>query len=270
MGTWLIDLDGVMWHGARPIAGSAGAITTLVELGHRVVFCTNHAVAPEAKAELLVAQGVPSTAVVTSAEAAGSRCGRSERVLVLGDPSLVEVLSRHIDDVVDVRSLDAASGDPSLIAGFDAVVVGSHDDWDRARTGLAADAIRAGARFLATNDDPTFPVERSGGMRLLPGAGSIVAAVSVACGVAPEITGKPHAAMADLITSRYGEVAVVVGDQPLTDGALADRLGAAFGLVLSGVTSASDLPLGRRVDLVAADLAGLVTAASGRHGHEPQ
>ena len=177
---------------------------------------------------------------------------------MLGDPSLIEVLERSIDDVVDVRALDPGTGDPDVTTGFDAVVVGAHDDWDRPRTGLAADAIRSGARFLATNDDPTFPVDRPGGLRLLPGAGSIVAAVAVTAGVVPEIAGKPHSAMADLIVARYGAVAMVVGDQPITDGALADRLGAAFGLVLSGVTSPADLPLDRRVDAVAADLAGLV------------
>ena len=54
----------------------------------------------------------------------------------------------------------------------------------------AADAVRAGARFVATNLDATYPIP--GG--LLPGAGSIVAAVATASGRTPEVAGKPAAA----------------------------------------------------------------------------
>ena len=54
----------------------------------------------------------------------------------------------------------------------------------------AADAVRAGARFVATNLDATYPIP--GG--LLPGAGSLVAAVATASGREPEVAGKPSAA----------------------------------------------------------------------------
>jgi glycerol-1-phosphatase len=85
--------------------------------------------------------------------------------------------------------------------------------------------------FVATNNDPTYPVD--GGV--VPGAGALAAAVATAAGRTPEVAGKPEAPMVELIRSRFGNVGVVVGDRPTTDGALATALGWPFALVLSGV-----------------------------------
>ena len=71
-----------------------------------------------------------------------------------------------------------------------AVVVGFHRDFDFEGLTRASQAIRDGARFVATNLDATYPVP--GGM--VPGAGSIVAAVATASGCSPEVAGKPAAA----------------------------------------------------------------------------
>ena len=92
-----------------------------------------------------------------------------------------------------------------------------------------------GARFVATNLDPTYPV--AGG--LVPGAGALVAAVSTASGTRPEVAGKPEAAMVALVHARWGTTGVVVGDRPSTDGALAVALEWPFALVLSGVAGSA-------------------------------
>lgn len=257
LATWVLDLDGVVWRGDRLIAGSAAAVQQLLERGDTVVFCTNHAHAPAAKAATLAALGVPSCPVITSAEAAAARCTPGERVLVMGDRSLVELLAQVGLDAVDV--FDLPDGVPP--EDVSSVVVGASSHWDRSRVGMIADAVRAGARFLATNDDATFPVTGPSGPRLLPGNGALVAAVATASGVRPEVTGKPHAATAELIVARHGPVDVVVGDKPETDGGLAVELGARFGLVLSGVTAAGTTvePTPWRV---ATDLAALVRAST--------
>lgn len=264
MATWVIDLDGVMWWGDRPVPGSADAIGRLVDAGHQVVFCTNHALSADRKRAQLTAHGVPPAAVVTSAEAAVTRCPPDRAVLVLGDPSLVEVVETAGLKAIDARTLDT-NGLPGGVdlAEIGAVVVGAHEDWDRSRTGWAADAVRAGAAFLATNDDPTFPAHGPDGARLLPGNGAIVAAVAVTAGVEPEVCGKPYAAMAELVLERHGPVDVVVGDLPGTDGLLARRLDAEFALVLSGVTRSVHDGLDPRPDRVAANLAALVDEALG-------
>jgi HAD superfamily hydrolase (TIGR01450 family) len=257
VGTWVLDLDGVVWWGDALLPGADRAIRTLFDHGHLVVACTNHALSPAVKRAALDRLGVVPFPVVTSAEAAAARCEPGERVLVLGDPSLVEVLAAAGLDARDVHELPDGAPVPTT----DAVVVGATSRWDRSRVGMAADAIRAGARFLATNDDATFPTSGPAGPRLLPGNGALVAAVAVASGCTPEVTGKPHAAIADLLRQRHGAIDVVVGDKPDTDGELAVRLGARFGLVLSGVTTAEHLPVHPAPHWVAADLAALVDTA---------
>ena len=89
----------------------------------------------------------------------------------------------------------------------------------------------------------------------MPGAGALLAAVATASGVTPEIAGKPHDPMAALMKSRFGfedgdGSVVMIGDQPRTDGRLAQRLAIPFGLVDSGVTPAGaddfDVPVAVR------------------------
>lgn len=251
--TCVIDLDGVVWRGDSLLAGADAAIGRLLDSGVDVVFCTNHAHSPLAKRQQLERLGVPAAPVVTSAEAAAASCTPGGTVLAMGAPSLLECLGEHGLTVIDVFSQPEA-----VVPEVDAVVVGACPDWDRSRVGMVADAVRAGARFLATNDDPTYPVTGPNGPRLLPGNGALVAAVAATAGTPAVVTGKPYAPMAELLIERHGEVDMVIGDKPETDGALAERLGAHFGLVLTGVTSAADLPVTPEPSIVAADLAELV------------
>jgi len=119
---------------------------------------------------------------------------------------------------------------------------------------IASSAIRDGARFIASNDDATYPTPKG----LVPGGGAIVAGIATAAGVAPEVAGKPHQAMADLVRARLGPDGTVVGDRADTDGLFARRLGYRFALVMSGVTTTADLPVQPEPDVVAASLADLV------------
>jgi len=89
-------------------------------------------------------------------------------------------------------------------------------------------------------------------------AGRLGAAVATAWGREAETAGKPAAAMVDLLEARFGAFDVVIGDQAETDGELASALGARFALVLSGVTTAADLPTTPSADFVAEDIAALV------------
>jgi ribonucleotide monophosphatase NagD (HAD superfamily) len=139
------------------------------------------------------------------------------------------------------------------------VVVG----WTRAFTfdavARAAGAVRAGARLLGTNEDPTFPTPDG----LVPGAGALLAAVATAAEAVPEVAGKPHRPTADAIGARVpaGELRLMVGDRPATDGALAAQLGIPFALVLSGVTPAGEDSEGTGAAATAKDLATLVRTA---------
>ena len=91
--------------------------------------------------------------------------------------------------------------------------------------------------------------------------------MAYASGVQPVVAGKPHQPFADLVTARFGTDGIMVGDQPLTDGRLAVRLGYRFGLVLTGVTKQGDLPVDPTPDLIAADLPALVALVANSSKH---
>jgi 4-nitrophenyl phosphatase len=244
------DLDGVVWRGDTPIPGSADAIDALRAAGWRVAFTTNNSSSRVADYVKRLAEcGITAETdeVCTSAQAAAvlvaARLPADARVLVAAGPGVVEALEEH--------GLVIVSAAPA-----DAVVVGFHRDFDFDRLTRTADAVRAGAFYVATNLDPTYPVH--GGM--IPGAGALAAAVSTAGGRLPEVAGKPEQPMADLVRARYGDSGIVVGDRPSTDGAFAATLGWPFALVLSGVAGS---PGGEPVPappppFVADDLAHLV------------
>lgn len=196
-------------------------------------------------AEKLASHGIGDAAdlVVTSGMAAASMIPAGVRAYVIGSPGLRAELQVRDVELVGDR------------APADVVVVGISADFDYEALTSAMRAVRAGARFIATNDDATFP-DANG---LLPGNGAIVAAVATATGVEPEIAGKPHQAMAELVRAKLGSSGIVVGDRPETDGMFARSMGYRFGLVLSGVTALEDLPVDPTPDVVADDLADLLT-----------
>jgi 4-nitrophenyl phosphatase len=243
--TWVLDLDGVVWLAGRPLPGAPEAVARLRAAGERVLFVTNNSgpLLAEHVAKLQAA-GVAAEAadVVSSAHAAASLLGAGDTAYVLGGPGVVEALGDRGVDVVDTSTKPTA------------VVVGRTTSFDYDALAHAAGAIRAGARFIATNLDPTFPTPDG----QVPGAGALVAAVQVAAGVEPEVAGKPFPASAAAVRERAADVRVVVGDRPDTDGLFARRVGVPFLLVLTGVTSADDLPVDPEPDAVLADLAAAV------------
>jgi 4-nitrophenyl phosphatase len=247
------DLDGVVWRGDEPVPGSSDALGRLRDAGIRVAYLSNNSSQTRAT---LVAKlerlgiGAATDDVLTSAIAAATLLGRDlspgSRVLVCAGDGVVEALVGEGLTPVDEPPADA-------------VVVGWHLDFDYAGLERASRAVREGARFVATNLDPTYPIP--GGM--LPGAGSIVAAVATAAGARPEVAGKPERPTVELVRAHLGDEGIVIGDRPSTDGALADGLGWPFALVLSGVTAATPPPGGEGIPtppppFVADDLAALV------------
>jgi 4-nitrophenyl phosphatase len=248
MTAWLLDLDGVVWLAGTAIPGSPEAVTRLLDAGIDVCFATNFSYAAVGEAEAKLARiGIDGRGrVLSSAMAAATLVQPDDTVLVCGGPGIVEaVLARG---ATVVREGDA-----------DVVIVGYDPEFDYRKLTVAVSAVRAGARFVATNEDPTFPTPTG----LLPGGGSLVAAVAYASQRTPEVAGKPHQPFADLVRARSGPEGIMVGDQSLTDGGLARRLGYRFGLVLSGVTGPDQVPTDPAPDVVAADLASLVAAELG-------
>jgi 4-nitrophenyl phosphatase len=148
-------------------------------------------------------------------------------VLCMGEPSLRNALSERGLTLI-TEPLDAEVVVASIFFGLNYAIL----------TDLAL-AIRNGARFIATNPDPSLPTERG----QVPGTGSIVALLATATGQRPEFVGKPYPGMYEQAMQRVGTSAaqtLMVGDRYDTDIAGALDLGLVTAGVLTGVTTAEE------------------------------
>ena len=259
----LCDLDGVVWLSHEPIAGSVEAIAALRAVGHRVLFVTNNSYAKVAQQEeTLKSIGIPAKGdVLTSSGAAATLLKRGQRVLVAGGPGVVEAVEQ-VGAIVAGRTDDDSSPDAQLKtdANIDAVIVGFHGTFDFESMRRASAAVRSGAVLIGTNDDATYPTSTG----LIPGGGSILAAIATASGVAPIVAGKPFAPMGELVRRTLGvndlSSCWMVGDRYSTDGAFAKTIGARFALVTSGIVDrvgAEALRDEHKFEVVVDDLLGL-------------
>jgi HAD superfamily hydrolase (TIGR01450 family) len=245
--TWLLDLDGVVWLTDRPIPGSPETVVGLRAAGERVGVVTNNSSLTVgeylAKLERV---GIPTDTadLLTSAQVAAGLITPGSRAFVVGGDGIREALGTRGVEVVEPGAAAPA---------VDAVVVGYTRNFDYDVLARAMRAVRAGARLIGTNPDPTYPTPDG----VLPGAGSLVTAIAYASGVEPTFAGKPHPPTVEAARARFGKIDVMVGDQPGTDGVFARRLGARWALVLSGVTRRADLPVEPAPDVIADNLAAL-------------
>ena len=246
-GVILCDLDGVVWIGHEPIAGSVEAVALARAAGFRVVFVTNASFRTRRSVvDELARIGVPARGdVLTSAMAAALLVEPGESVMVCGGEGLHhEVATRG------ALPRYAHEFSPDADEAVDAVVVGLYRHLTYDSLSAAVRAVTAGARFIASNTDPVYPTPRGA----VPGGGAIVAAVQGATRVAPVVAGKPHVPMADLVRAECGTVSPrtswMIGDRHDTDGAFARLLGIRFGHVLSG-TVTDDGPCDARAENLA-------------------
>ncbi|WP_318567154.1 HAD-IIA family hydrolase [Salinigranum marinum] len=226
----LVDMDGTLYRGDRPIPGAREAITTLREAGVAVQFLTNNATnSPEKYVEKLAGMGIDATAddVVTAGVVTAdylAREHRDDRAFVVGEAALFEALA---DAGVAVTE-DPAETD---------VIVLSLD------TGLNYDCFTRVLRatspetpIVATNPDRTKP----GTDGILPSAGLVIGAVEGMTGRAPDtVAGKPSEIAARFALDRLGVDAascLLVGDRLDTDIEMGAAVGTTTVLVRTGVT----------------------------------
>lgn len=272
----LVDLDGVVYRGADPVPGVAAVLAARAAGGDDVVYVTNNSMHYRADyATRLAALGAPVSAdrIVSSPRATAlylvEHLPNVRRVLAVGAAGLDRELRDVGLDVVNAghvaeRMAREGLGGAAAAGRPEAVVVGLDPNLTYLRVAAAADCIRAGARFIATNRDPVYPTE----LGLRPGAGSVVAAIEVAAGVAPTVIGKPEPLLMEEAASAVGRTAreaVVIGDGLATDLAAALAVGARCVLMLTGVTTRAELeglPADRRPTAVASDALELAAALS--------
>jgi 4-nitrophenyl phosphatase len=249
----LIDLDGVVYTGSEPILGAAGFLAEARRRGLKFLLVTNNSTtSPELVAERLHHMGIEVTPqeVLTSAQCAvayvSAHAERGARVRIVGEAGLRQAALEEGLHIVD---------DGQAIADW--VIAGLDRAFDYEKLTSATRAIIAGARFVATNADALLPVE---GGRVIPGAGSIVAAIQTATGVTPVVVGKPEPALFEHGLMRLGGLApqqvAMIGDRLDTDIVGGQRAGLRTILALSGVTTEAEaLQACRRPDAIADDLA---------------
>lgn len=250
----LLDLDGTVFRGHAP---TEGAVETLDGIGNRKLFVTNNASrSADDVAGHLRELGFSASAddVVTSAQSAARLLAEhlpgGSAVLVVGTDALAAEVS-----AVGLRPVRLFAEDPVAVVQGLSTTIG----WPELAE--AALAIRSGALWVSANLDPTLPTERG----LLPGNGSMVAALRAATGSEPLVAGKPAPALMEdaLARGRFGSP-LVVGDRLDTDIAGAQAAGLPSLLVLTGVSTARDAvyaEAGHRPGYIAADLRALLVAA---------
>lgn len=249
----LIDMDGVLWVGNELLPGVADFFRFLQTHGIAYLLVTNNATRrPQYSVERLQSLGVnvsPNN-VLTSADATARWIVNAhpsiKRVYVIGEKALVDALTEAGLECVEQSA--------------DAVVVGLDRGLTYERLKRATLEIRAGAKFIATNADKTLPTEDG----LIPGAGSLLAALVAAADTEPIIIGKPHRPMFDLaldLLRTPREQTAMLGDRLDTDIDGAAACGLKTIMVLTGVSTATEAaqnPI--KPDLIFQDLPALQRA----------
>jgi 4-nitrophenyl phosphatase len=226
-GNVVFDLDGVIFLGSTTIDGAGDALAAIDAAGVRIVFATNNATRTVDYIVDRISRGTgytpsPDQIVTSATTTAAFVSPEGGAVLVVGEQGLVATLE---------SAGHAVTGDPDAAA---VVVTGLDRSIDYSRIADAARAIRRGAIFIATNTDATFPTPDGP----VPGAGTIVAALSTASGRSPSVMGKPHPPFLAALRSALGTGPTwMIGDRPETDLALGRAAGWLTVMTLTGVTT---------------------------------
>src|SRR5579859_6107511 len=229
--SWLMDMDGVLVSEDHAIPGADRFIARLRETGTPFLILTNNSIYTRRDlAARLRASGldVPEDAIWTSALATArflehQRPGGS--AYVIGESGLTTALHAAGYTLTD--------RDP------DYVVLGETRTYSFERITQAIRLIVSGARFIATNPDPTGPTNEGP----LPATGSVAALISRAAGVEPYFIGKPNPLMmrsALNAIDAHSETSAMIGDRMDTDIVSGLEAGMEAILVLTGVTTRED------------------------------
>jgi NagD protein len=226
--SWLTDMDGVLVHEGHIIPGADEFIRRLRETETKFIVLTNNPKYTPRDLQVRLRHtgiDIPVEAIWTSALATAKFLDRQRpggSAYVIGEAGLTTALHDVGYVLTDV--------DP------DYVVLGETSELSFRAITTAIRLITAGARFIATNPDPTGPSTEG----LLPATGSVAALISKATGVQPYFIGKPNPLMmreALNTLQAHSETAVMVGDRMDTDVISGLEAGMRTILVLTGITA---------------------------------
>ncbi|NLE44053.1 MAG: HAD-IIA family hydrolase [Chloroflexi bacterium] len=230
-GGYIFDLDGTVYLGEKLLPGARETVGVLRAAGSRVVFLSNKPLQTRGDyAEKLTGLGIRTSAeeVINSSwvltqwlvhKAAGAS------LFVIGEPPLLTELLE-----AGFRFTEQADEIEFVVASFDRA-------FDYHKLQIAFDAIRAGARFIATNADRYCPVPDGG----LPDAGAVIGAIE-GCTAKPVevVVGKPSPITVNALLNHLqlaAEECIIIGDRLETDIRMGQESGMATAVVLTGVTT---------------------------------
>ncbi|GAA5018544.1 HAD-IIA family hydrolase [Terrabacter aeriphilus] len=226
--TWLTDMDGVLVHEEDAIPGAAEFVRALEASGRSFLVLTNNSIfTPRDLRARLLSSGidVPEAAIWTSALATAQFLAEqrpSGTAYVVGEAGLTTAM-HDVGYVMTDR-------DP------DYVVLGETRTYSFEAITRAIRLIEKGARFIATNPDPSGPSPAG----TLPATGSVAALISTATGRQPYYIGKPNPLMMRSALNRldaHSETTIMIGDRMDTDIISGLEAGLRTVLVLTGSTS---------------------------------
>lgn len=230
--SFLIDMDGALVYEEHLVPGADAFIERLRVSGRRFLVLTNNSIyTPRDLSVRLRDTGlaIPPDAIWTSAQATAQflheqRPGGTAHVV--GEAGLTSAL-HDVGYVLSERNPDYVVLGETRTYSFEAIT-------------RAIRLIRIGARFIATNPDPTGPSTAG----LLPATGAVAALITKATGVDPYFVGKPNPLMmrsALRAIEAHSETTVIIGDRMDTDIVAGLESGLRTVLVLTGVTTREDV-----------------------------
>ena len=229
---FIVDMDGVIYHGNRLLAGAAEFVAWLKSEGKRFLFLTNSSErSPAEISQKLERLGIDveskhfyTSALATAAFLASQRPSGS--AYVIGEPGLIHAMYEAGYTMNNVNP--------------DYVVVGEARSYNLDTVEKAVRMVLGGARLIGTNPDLTGPAEEG----LVPACGALVAPIELATGRKAYFVGKPNPLMMRHALRKLGatrEETAIIGDRMDTDIIAGIESDIETVLVLSGVTRREDL-----------------------------
>jgi 5'-nucleotidase len=224
---FLLDMDGVLVHGRRPIPGAPEFIARLIQSGTPFLVITNNPMyTPRDLSHRLASEGmnIPEENLFTSAMATAQFLASqrpNSTAFVIGEAGLTSAMH--------AVGYTLTNKDPEY------VVLGESNSFSLGQITQAIRLIQAGSRFIATNPDPTGPSETG----IIPACGAMAALIERATGRKPYFVGKPNPLMMRRALTALGthsEDTIMVGDRMDTDVVTGMEAGMETILVLTGVT----------------------------------
>jgi NagD protein len=224
---FIIDMDGVIYHGNRLLPGVIDFLAWLEQSGKKYLFLTNSSErTPKELHEKLKRLGITvgeehfyTSALATASFLASQKPNGS--AYIIGDAGLIHALYSVGYSVNNVNP--------------DYVVVGDTHSYNFEKVELAVNLVMKGAKLIGTNSDISGPIEEG----ITPSTKALIAPIEIAAGKKAYFVGKPNPLMMRIALKRLGvkrEDAIVIGDRMDTDvrSGLESELDTL--LVLSGIT----------------------------------